>query len=111
MKVTMTMTMMIIKFITKPGAHYPEPKNPRRHLRTPRVIQRKTREKRMVGISGRLYSWKKSRFVRLHIRKLSTFCPQMVMGGQQRDTRARTFGIDVFATSSVLGSDLEFKRP
>ena len=65
----------------------------------------------MVGISGRLYSWKKSRFDRLGVRKVSTFCPQMVMGGQQRDTRARTCWIDVFATSSVLGSDLEFKRP
>ena len=65
----------------------------------------------MVGISGRLYSWKKSQFDRLHIRKLATFCPQMVMGGQQRDTRAKTCGIDVIATSSVLGSDLEFKHP
>ena len=51
----------------------------------------------MVSISGRLYSWKKSRFDRLHVRncKASTFCPQMVMGGQQRDTSARTCGIDV----------------
>ena len=33
------------------------------------------------------------------------------MGGQQRDTRARTCGFGVFAMSFVLGSDLEFKRP
>ena len=33
------------------------------------------------------------------------------MGDQQTDTRARACGIGVFATSFVLGSDLEFKRP
>ena len=43
----------------------------------------------MVGISGRFYSWKKSRFDRLRVRKVSTFCPQMVMGGQP--TRAGGF--------------------
>ena len=36
-----------------------------------------------------MYSRKKSRFDRLHVRKASTFFPQMVMGGQQRDTHAR----------------------
>ena len=40
----------------------------------------------------------------MHVRKVSTFCLQMVMGGQQRDTHARTCWIDVFATSSVLDS-------
>ena len=39
------------------------------------------------------HNQKKSRFDRLHGRKVSTFFPQMVMGGQQKDTRARTFGI------------------
>ena len=47
----------------------------------------------------------------MQVRKASTLYPQMVMGGQQRDTRARNCGIGVFATSFVLGSDLEFKRP
>ena len=60
----------------------------------------------MVGISGRLYSHK-YRFDRLHMRKVSTFFLQMVMGGQQRDTHARTCGIGIFATRFVLGSDLE----
>ena len=35
-------------------------------LTAPHVIQRKTGEERMVGISSRLYSWKKSRFDRFH---------------------------------------------
>ena len=48
------------------------------------------------------HNQKKSRFDRLHGRKVSTFFPQMVMGGQQKDTRARTFGIGVFDTSFVL---------
>ena len=43
------------------------------------------------------HNQKKSRFDRLHGRKVSTFFPQMVMGGQQKDTRARTFRIGVFA--------------
>ena len=47
-----------------------------------------------IGISGR-YMEKKSRFDRLHARKASTFFPQMLMGGQQRDTRARTCEIGV----------------
>ena len=64
-----------------------------------------------VGIYGRLYSRKKSRFDRLHARKVSTFFPQTLMGGQQRDTRARTCWIGVFVTSFGLGSDLECKRP
>ena len=37
-----------------------------------------------VSISGRLYSRKNSRFDRLHARKVSTFFPQTLMGGQQR---------------------------
>lgn len=48
------------------------------------------------------YKQKKSRFDRLHGRKVSTFFPQMVMGGQQKDTRAGTFGIGVFGTSFVV---------
>ena len=35
----------------------------------------------------------------MHARKVSTFFPQMLMGGQQRDTRARTCEIGVFVTS------------
>ena len=50
-----------------------------------------------------VYRRKKSRFDRLHARKVSTFFPQTLMGGQQRDTLARTCGIGVFATSFVLG--------
>ena len=42
---------------------------------------------------------KKSRFDPLHARKVSTFFPQMLMGGQQTDTRARTCEIGVFVTS------------
>ena len=34
-----------------------------------------------VSISGRLYSRKKSRFDRLHARKVSTLFPQTLMGG------------------------------
>ena len=97
--------------IAPAGVLAPEAKNPRRHLRTPRVIERDTREERMVGISGRLYNRKKSRFDRLYVRKVSTFFQQMVLGCQQRDTYARTCGIGVFATNFVLGSDLEFKLP
>ena len=65
----------------------------------------------MVGIYGRLYREKKSPFDRLDVRKVSTFSPQIVMGSQKRDTHARICGIGVFATSVVLGTDLEFKRP
>ena len=83
-------------------------KKPRRHLRTPRVIERKKREWSVFPVG--CIAGKKSRFDHLHVRKVSTFCPQMVIGGQQGDTRVKTCGIDVFATSFGLSSDLEFKR-
>ena len=54
---------------------------------------------------------KNSRFDRLHARKVSTFFPQMLMGGQQRDTRARTCEIGVRLCHELFVVGSAFKRP
>ena len=64
----------------------------------------------MVDISGRLYRWRKFFFDRLHVRKVSTFCPQIVMGGQQRGLVGSTSLPRALSLVQILSSSVPEKR-